>query len=46
MVVKKFQIYQQVLEMRRFMCRNGRRGERGDGSIYVVLMRESKIERK
>lgn len=33
-----------MLEMRRFMCRNGRRGERGDGSICVVLMRESKTE--
>ena len=28
------------------MCGDGRRGERGDGSICVVLMRESETERK
>lgn len=28
------------------MCGDGRRGQRGDGSICVVLMRESKTERK
>lgn len=41
---KKVKIYQHVLEIRRFMCGDGRRGERGDGSICVVLMRESGLE--